>query len=262
VGPWCFFDRFGPLRFASGKPMDVAPHPHIGLQTVSWLRAGEILHNDSIGGEGLLHPGELNLMTAGSGIAHAEETPATQSGKLDGVQLWIALPDAHRQATPSFKHHADIPVVDLPGGHCAVIMGEISNVRSPAKALSPLIALELVIDKGSRVDLPLDTGFEHAFVIVDGDVSVDGQDLAIDTLHYLGQGRADLSASSREGAAAILLGGPPFQETILMWWNFVARTAAEIEQAREDWEQYRRFGEVKAYRGPRLPAPPLSLRLK
>ena len=105
VGPWCFFDRFGPMSFASGKPMDVAPHPHIGLQTVSWLMSGEILHNDSTGGEGLLHPGELNLMTAGAGIAHSEETPPTQSGKLDGVQLWVALPETHRNMAPFFMHY-------------------------------------------------------------------------------------------------------------------------------------------------------------
>ena len=262
IGPWCFFDRFGPMSFASGKPMDVAPHPHIGLQTVSWLLSGEVMHNDSTGGQGLLHPGELNLMTAGAGIAHAEQTPPAQSGKLDGVQLWVALHDAYRHSEPSFTHYSDIPVAELSGGHVTVIMGELANLRSPTKTLSPLVASQVVIYKGAELELPLDPAFEHAFVILDGDASFEKQPLPPDTLHYLGIDRDELSFSSREGARVLLLGGPPFGETLLMWWNFVARTAQEIEDAREDWAQHRRFGDVKAYRGLRLEAPPLRLRLK
>src|SRR5437762_3211347 len=156
VGPWCFLDSYGPLTFSAGKPMDVAPHPHIGLQTVSWLVSGEIIHNDSTGGEGLLHPGQLNLMTAGSGIAHSEETPPAPSGKLEGVQLWVALPEAHRHMAPFFMHYSDIPVAELSGGRVAVVMGEVANVRSPAKTFSPLVAAEVVIDKGAGLELPLD----------------------------------------------------------------------------------------------------------
>jgi redox-sensitive bicupin YhaK (pirin superfamily) len=261
VGPWCFFDRFGPMSFVFGKPMDVAPHPHIGLQTVSWLLSGEIMHNDSAGGQGLLHPGELNLMTAGAGIAHAEETPPAQSGKLDGVQLWVALPDAHRHSEPSFTHYSDIPVAELPGGRLVVIMGEAANVRSPAKTLSPIVALEVVVDKGAELELPLDPAFEHAFVILEGDSAFEKRSLPRDTLHYLGIARDRLSFFSREGARLLLLGGPPFGETVLMWWNFVARTTQEIEDAREDWLQHRRFGDATAYRGPRLEAPPLHVNL-
>jgi redox-sensitive bicupin YhaK (pirin superfamily) len=262
VGPWCFFDRFGPLTFSSGKPMDVAPHPHIGLQTVSWLISGEIIHNDSIGGEGLLHPGELNLMTAGAGIAHAEETPPNSSGKLDGAQLWVALPDAHRNTNPSFTHHSDIPLVDLAGGRMTVIMGSIGSTRSPAKTLSPLVAADLVIDRNSEIELPLDPDFEHALIVLDGDAAFERQTLPPDTLHYLGIGHHSVALSSTEGARVLLLGGPPFGEAIVMWWNFVARTHQEIEEARQDWVQRRRFGEVKAYRGQRLDAPPLRLPLK
>jgi redox-sensitive bicupin YhaK (pirin superfamily) len=258
VGPWCFFDRFGPLSFSSGKPMDVAPHPHIGLQTVSWLLSGELTHNDSTGGESLLHPGQLNLMTAGAGIAHSEETPPAQSGKLDGVQLWVALPEAHRHVAPFFTHYPDIPVAELSGGRAAVIMGQLANVRSPAKTLSPLVASELVIDPGAQPELPLDPAFEHAIVILEGDAALGKQSLARDTLHYLGMGRAALSLFSREGARVLLLGGTPFGEKILMWWNFVARNTQEIEAAREDWEQHRRFGDVTAYHGLRLKAPPLN----
>ena len=257
VGPWCFFDRFGPLTFSSGKPLDVAPHPHIGLQTVSWLVSGEILHNDSIGGEGLLHAGELNLMTAGAGIAHSEETPDAQSGKLDGVQLWVALPEAHRHSAAAFTHYSEIPVLDVSGGRVTVVMGEVNRVRSPAITFSPLLAAEIVIDRGAAVELPLDRSFEHCFVVLDGDAAIEKHSLPRDTLHYLGVGHDGLSISSQEGGRVLLLGGTPFGETIVMWWNFVARTRQEIQDAREDWEQRRRFGDVKAYRGARLDAPAL-----
>jgi quercetin 2,3-dioxygenase len=220
------------------------------------------MHNDSAGGEGLLHPGGLNLMTAGAGIAHSEETPPAQSGKLDGIQLWVALPEAHRNTAPFFTHYSAIPVAELSGGHVAVIMGEVANVESPAKTFSPLVASEVRIKKSGRLELPLDPAFEHTIVILEGDAAFEKQSLPRDTLHYLGIGRDGLSLSSREGARVMLLGGPPFAETILMWWNFVARTAQEIEDAREDWEQHRRFGEVTAYRGFRLTAPPLHPRLK
>jgi len=262
VGPWCFFDRFGPMSFASGKPMDVAPHPHIGLQTVSWLMSGEVMHNDSTGGEGLLHPGQLNLMTAGAGIAHSEETPPAQSGKLDGVQLWVALPEAHRKTAPFFVHYREIPVAELSGGRVAVIMGEVAHVQSPAATFSRLVASEVVINRGAALELPLDPAFEHAIVVLEGEAAFGEQSLASDTLHYLGIDRNQLSLSSREGARVMLLGGPPFGEAILMWWNFVARTTQEIEDAREDWEQRRSFGEVTAYHGSRLKAPPLHLPLK
>jgi quercetin 2,3-dioxygenase len=250
------------VTFTSGKPMDVAPHPHIGLQTVSWLLSGEVVHNDSIGGEGLLHPGELNLMTAGAGIAHAEETPSGHAGELDGVQLWVALPDVHRHCRPSFAHYSDVPVVTVVGGRVTIVMGEIGNTRSPAKTLSPLVAAEVAVDAGATVDLPVNPAFEHAVVILRGDAAFENQSLPGDTMHYLGVGRANLPFSTQQGARILLLGGPPFGEAILMWWNFVARTPEEMEQAREDWVQCRRFGEVTKYRGPRLEAPALHLRPK
>src|SRR5512134_1484615 len=123
VGPWCFLDSYGPLTFSSGKPMDVAPHPHVGLQTVSWLLQGEVLHKDSLGLEGQAGPAMLNLMTAGRGIAHSEETPARGSGRLMGVQLWVALPEASRDVAPSFEQHPSLPRVEVEGGEATLIMG-------------------------------------------------------------------------------------------------------------------------------------------
>ena len=255
VGPWCFLDRYGPLRFDTGKPMDVAPHPHVGLQTVTWLLDGEVVHHDSLGCEGLIHPGELSLMTAGSGIAHAEETPRDNSGKLNGVQLWVALPGAHRGVAAHYERHAELPMAEVPGGRVRIVAGELLGHRSPAMSYSPIVGGELTVEHA--MEIPLDAGFEHALVLLEGDVSAEGQDLSLDTLYYLGMGRGALELRSRAGARALLIGGPPFGESILMWWNFVARTPEEIAAVRADWEAHRRFGDVTAYKGARIPAPEL-----
>ena len=259
VGPWCFLDHFGPLAFDAGKPMDVAPHPHIGLQTVTWLIAGEVLHKDSLGFEQLIRPGQLNLMTAGRGIAHSEETPPRHSHELHGVQLWVALPDADRNAAPAFDHYAELPMMTLGACRAMVLIGEFAGVRSPAATYSRMVGVELVADGHGRTDVPLIRRFEHAVVLVDGDVRLDDLALAPDTLYDLGTGREQVSLTVRAGARLMLLGGEPFGERILMWWNFVARTSEEIAQARSEWEQDdRRFGAVRGYAGGRIPAPPLT----
>lgn len=261
VGPWCFLDSYGPLTFAGGKPMDVAPHPHIGLQTVSWLLDGEVVHHDSLGLTGAAAPGVLNLMTAGRGIAHAEETPPRNIGRLRGLQLWVALPEASRDTAPAFEQHRGLPVVDLPGGRATVLMGGLGGVGSPARAFSPLVGADVAGEAGGRLVLPLDPDFEHALVPLRGDGQLDGQQLAVDTLYYLGSGRRELVLrSGPDPARLLLLGGAPFGETILMWWNFVARTTEEIVAAREDWQAGRRFGEVAAYEGRRIDAPPFVAR--
>jgi len=255
VGPWCFFDHYGPLSFSDRKAMDVAPHPHIGLQTVSWLFDGEILHNDSLGCTGMARPGELNLMTAGHAIAHAEETPARNSGKLHGLQLWVALPDRERQRAPSFDHHKDLPVLEPGGGRVHLFMGELAGQRSKARAFSPLVGAELKCEANAKMRLQLNSAWEHALVIINGEIWLDGKQLVPGALHYLGTQRSGIELSTKDAARAVLIGGGPFGEPVIIWWNFVARTAEEIQSAREDWEQHRRFGEVKAYKGARLTAP-------
>jgi redox-sensitive bicupin YhaK (pirin superfamily) len=237
--------------------MDVPPHPHIGLQTVSWLLEGNLLHHDSLGLEGPAGPGILNLMTAGRGIAHAEETSTENGGHLRGVQLWVALPEESREIAPAFEQHRSLPVVELDGGGATLIMGQMDGVRSPAPTFSPLVAAEVSGAANGRLSLPLLPEYEHALVLLKGTCRLDGQPLSIDTLYYLGCGRRELVLTcDRDPARALLLGGAPFGETILMWWNFVARTTEEIVAAREDWEAGRRFGVVSAYKGQRLHAPP------
>ncbi|HXD31494.1 MAG TPA: pirin family protein [Pyrinomonadaceae bacterium] len=256
VGAWCFLDRFGPLSFTEAKPMDVAPHPHIGLQTVSWLLQGEIVHNDSLGNESLLRPGGVNVMTSGGGIAHAEETPRKNSGLLNGVQLWIALPDAYRNVQASFQHIDEVPIIEQAGGMVSVFAGSMPGCSSPAKHFSQILGADIALHATASLELPLDTSFEHAALLITGDAEIDGQSLEAMNLYYLGTNRSSVEFKSRDGGHVLLLGGPPFPEKILMWWNFVARTSEEIAQAQTDWQSHQRFGEVK-YRGPRLDAPPL-----
>jgi quercetin 2,3-dioxygenase len=257
IGPWCLLDRFGPLTFSGDKPMDVAPHPHTGMQTVTWLLDGEVLHDDSLGCEAVVRPGGVNVMTAGSGIAHAEQTPLRNTGRLNGVQLWVALPDAHRHVAPSFASIAHVPLVEHQGGLVQVFAGSLDGSKSPGPHYSDLVGADIQVHAGRTVELGLDPRFEHAVLGLSGDCSVEGQPLEDRHLALLGNTRSSVSFSSRTGCRVLLIGGPPFPETVLMWWNFVARTPEEIAQARTDWEERRRFGDVKAYAGPRLDAPPL-----
>jgi len=258
VGPWCFLDRFGPLSFSNTKPMDVAPHPHIGLQTVSWLLEGEVLHKDSLGNEALLRRGGVNVMTSGGGIAHSEETPPKNSGHLNGAQLWVALSDAHRHGPASFQHVDEVPTVEQAGGIMSVFAGSVLGYSSPAKHLSPILGVDIELSATASMQLPLDPSFEHAALLLTGDAEIDGQSIDASSLWYLGTSRSNVEFKSANGCRVLLIGGPPFPERILMWWNFVARTPEEIAQARSEWQSHQRFGEVKAYRGPRLNAPPLQ----
>ena len=257
VGPWCFLDRFGPLTFSGGKPMDVAPHPQIGLQTVTWLLQGEVVHDDSLGYESILRPGGVNVMTSGAGIAHAEQTPRDNTGKLNGVQLWVALPDEHRQMPATFEHIAEVPTFESGAGCVRVFAGTLLGQTSPAVHFSETVGADLQVYARQTLMLPLQPNFEHALLVLSGDAMLGDQPLEGRVLYYLGRTRSEAHFSSREGCRLLLIGGPPFPERILMWWNFVARTQEEIAQARADWEAGNRFGEVTAYQGPRLSAPSL-----
>ena len=258
VGPWCFLDRFGPLSFSDDKPMDVAPHPHTGLQTVTWLLEGEVLHDDSLGSEATGRPGGVNVMTSGAGIAHAEQTPRNNSGRLNGAQLWVALPDEFRHIDPSFDAVERVPIIETPAGITQVFAGSLGGVASPGRHFSDLVGADVQIHPGAEVSMDLLPNFEHAVLVLDGECSIEGEPLQPRMLYYLGVNRGSVSFASRSGGRALLIGGPPFAERILMWWNFVARTPEEIAQYREDWESRRRFGDVPSYVGSRLAAPELA----
>ncbi len=257
VGPWCFLDHFGPVAFTSGRPMNVPPHPHIGLQTVSWLLDGEILHNDSLGSEAIVRPGGVNVMTAGRGISHTEETPGQHSGRLNGVQLWVALPESARHTDASFTHVKETPVVESRGGQIQVFAGAMSGATAPATYYSAIVGLAMQVYPKATLELDLDPGYEHALLMLSGSCDFEQNALSEQTLFYLGTCRSSLALSSQSGSRLILIGGPPFPEPILMWWNFVARTPQELSEARADWEAHRRFGEVPGEHGDRLVAPDL-----
>lgn len=252
VGAWCFVDDYGPEVAA----MRVPPHPHAGLQTVTWLVSGEVLHRDSLGSLQEVRPGRLNLMTAGRGISHSEESA---EAPLHGVQLWVALPDEARHVAPHFEHHADLPVLTEGGARVTVIMGSLGGATSPARAYTPLLGAEVVIS-GSAA-LPVEPGFEHAALLLSGDVEVAGARLERGTLLYLGCGRPDLRMSGQ--GRFLLLGGEPFEEEIVMWWNFIGRSHDEIAAFRQGWAEGEDFGTVRGFDGAPLPAPALpTTRLK
>ncbi|MBI2214198.1 MAG: pirin family protein [Acidobacteria bacterium] len=258
IGPWCFLDRYGPLTFSEARPMDALPHPHIGIQTVSWLLDGELEHYDSLGYDSIVRAGGVNVMTAGRGIAHAERTPASNGGRLDGVQLWVALPDASRNVAPSFEHAADVPRFDVPGGHASVFIGALAGAESPVRRYSDMLGAEIRCHPEASTGLDLDRGFEHGFFLAAGDAEIEGRPAGINTLYFAPAGRASIEIRSREGARIVVIGGRPLESPIVIWWNFVARDMEEIAAAREAWESGTRFDPVIGHEGPRVPAPPLS----
>ncbi|WP_104172132.1 pirin family protein [Arthrobacter sp. Y81] len=278
VGAWCFLDSFGPDRVA----MSVLPHPHTGLQTVTWPLTGNIRHRDSVGSDVIVRPGELNIMTAGRGVSHSEFAvlPHHQHGQHDGgaelplqrgLQLWVALPDGERHRAPAFEQHRDLPEVAGTGFTATVMVGSFAGTTSPATMYSQIVGAD--ISCSGPVMLPLDPEFEHAVLVLDGGITIDGQDVPPGPLGYLGTGRQLLELDALPETRFILLGGEPFQEELLMWWNFVGRTHDEVAEARQDWEaqaglpdpgaEASRFGLVRGH-GPdagaeagRIPAPAL-----
>ncbi|HEY0000497.1 MAG TPA: pirin family protein [Actinoplanes sp.] len=260
VGAWCFLDAYGPHDMTGSAGMRVGPHPHTGLQTVTWLVAGEVLHRDSLGNKQEIRPGRLNLMTAGRGIAHSEQTPAEHSGLLQGVQLWVALPHADRDMPPAFAHHEDLPVVAAGALSATVLMGSLAGVESPARCHTPLVGAEITLAVGAVGQLPLDPTFEYAVLALDGAPLVEDRTLKPGPLLYLGAGRSSVRLATGSSSRLLLLGGEPFEERLVMWWNFIAREHDEVVQMRADWvDATPRFGTVRGYDGPPLPAPPMPL---
>ena len=263
VGAWCFVDHYGPDDVTDRPGMLVPPHPHMGLQTVSWLHDGEVLHTDSLGSRQVVRPRQLSLMTAGRGIAHAEVSPRDHSRLLHGAQLWVALPGTDRDTGPAFEFHSGLPVVTGGGLSATVIMGEVDGAASPGTAYTPLVGADLSLRAGTAVRPPLEPDFEYAVLAMSGTAEVDGVQVSRGSLLYLGCGRDGLPLRSDSGAGLMLLGGEPFAEEIVMWWNLIGRTGDEIAAARAEWNAGERFGAVPGYDGDRLLAPELpAARLK
>jgi redox-sensitive bicupin YhaK (pirin superfamily) len=255
VGAWCFTDLILPADGLDPDPMEVGPHPHIGLATVTWLLDGEAVHSDSLGSEQTIRPGQLNLMTAGHGIAHAElGAPAP----LRGVQLWIAQPEATRHGDPAFEHQAELPRVDVGTGEAAVLVGTLGDATSPARADTRLVGAEITVRAGATT-LPAVEDFEYAIVPLDGTVKVGDDIVEHGWLALVPPGASRLPVEATgDGARFMLLGGEPLGEAVTMWWNFVGRDRDEITAAWRAWQAHDdRFGPV-ASRLDRIdaPAPP------
>ncbi|MER5676210.1 pirin family protein [[Kitasatospora] papulosa] len=257
VGAWAFVDHYGPDDIADEPGMQVPPHPHMGLQTVSWLHEGEVLHRDSLGSLQQIRPRELGLMTSGRAISHSEESPKPHARFLHGAQLWVALPGSDRHVEPRFEHHTGLPAVTAPGLTATVILGELDGAASPGTAYTPIVGADLTLTAGAEARLPLDPDFEYAVLSMSGEAEIDGVPVLPGSMLYLGCGRTELPLRAASDAGLMLLGGEPFAEEIVMWWNFVGRSHEEIERARQDWVRGVRFGDVNGYAGARLSAPEL-----
>jgi len=256
IGAWCFVDHYGPEEITGETGMSVPPHPHTGLQTVSWLLSGEIQHHDSLGTDAVVRPGHLNLMTSGLGIAHSEESPPGHSALLHGLQLWVALTSPARHEAPrAFRQYRDLPVVEIAGVSARGVVGELAGAESPAVAYTPLVGAELTLV--GAAELPLREDFEYGVLGIDGDVVVEGQRLGLSEICYLGGRRESIRVKG--AGRAFLLGGAPFEEQLVMWWNFIGRSHDEIVAFRREWNDGggERFGTVDGFRGDRLLAPPM-----
>jgi redox-sensitive bicupin YhaK (pirin superfamily) len=264
IGAWCFADHYGPQDVRDEAGMDVPPHPHTGLQTVSWLFSGEVEHRDSAGVHAMVRPGELNLMTAGAGICHSEvSTPATTM--LHGVQLWVALPESDRDTARRFDHYVPTPVM-RGGSVLRVFLGTLDGVSSPVSTFTPLLGAQVDLAARAALSLTVDPAFELGVLVDRGDIEVDGTALNVAELSYRAAGPSvvQIRNTGDRPARVLVLGGTPFTEELLMWWNFVGRSHDDIAAYREQWQEHDpRFGEVIGYHPGRqgvprrLAAPPL-----
>lgn len=262
IGAWCFLDHAGPVSFPQGDGLDVGPHPHIGLQTFTWMIEGTLMHTDSIGSKQLIRPKQVNLMTAGQGISHTEVAPE-QETHMHAAQLWIALPDAKRNMPSRFDHYPELPVVSRDGGEFTVLVGEFLETRSPVEVHSPLLAVDLTAAETVRTRLQLNPAFEYGFMALEGTAHINQHELNEDNMVVLEPGLQDIEIELHQGARVLLLGGEPFESAILLWWNFVGRTQDELSEARDQWvNQDPRFGSIPDYNGPRLEAPVLPDKMR
>jgi len=260
IGAWCFLDHAGPARFAAGEGMHVGAHPHTCLQTFTWMIEGEVLHRDSLGNEQVIRPGEVNLMTAGRGISHTEDSlPSAKA--LHATQLWIALPKALGDCAPAFAHYPDLPRWSAGGAEHCLLVGEYAARHSPVQVHSPLLAIDLSSAQGGPAQLELNPHFEHGILLLEGELSIGTEVFSENQLGYIGRGHDELKVHMAPGCRAIVLGGEPLTDEILMFWNFVGYSKAQIAQAWRDWQAGDpRFGSVPGHNGQPMAAPALPWR--
>jgi redox-sensitive bicupin YhaK (pirin superfamily) len=244
VGPFIFFDEMGPAEFLTGQGIDVRPHPHIGLGTVTYLYRGEFQHRDSLGSNQLILPGEVNWMVAGRGVTHSERTSAatrTAPHDLFGVQTWVALPERDEDTAPSFAHHGReaLPVMEGDGARLRVILGHAYGERAPAKVFSEIFYVDAALDPGARLPLP-DEHEDRGIYVIEGEISVAGDVFAAGRMLVFRPGDRIAVEAGVKGARLLLLGGATLSGPRYIWWNFVASRQEKIEAAKEAWRQENR----------------------
>lgn len=244
VGPFIFVDQFGPAHLAPGEGMGVRPHPHINLATVTWLfdgeYAGAIEHRDSLGSFATIRPGQVNLMTAGSGIVHSERSPQAERDKgpsFYGMQTWLALPDGREEIDPAFESRTNLPLIEGGGASARVIMGTLWGQSAPTTQYAATIYADIVLHAGGSLPIDADAD-ERAVMLVGGSASIDGVQLGLYELAVLAPGAA-MRLASESGARVMLLGGEAFTTRRYAWWNFVSSSRERIEQAKDDWNNHR-----------------------
>jgi len=263
IGAWCFLDHAGPVHFPQGDGLDVGPHPHMGLQTFTWMIEGTMLHSDSLGTTNqLIRPKQVNLMTAGYGISHTEVAPDTET-RMHAAQLWIALPDDKRNMAPQFDHYPTLPTIEKEGVEFTVLVGEFLNTRSPVAVHTELLGVDLFAQTSTSTKLQLNSKFEYGFMVLDGSATINGHELTLDNMVTLETGMNEIEIYIHANSRVLMLGGEPFESPILLWWNFVGRTQEELAIAREQWvNEDARFGSIPHYDGERLKAPILPDRMR
>ena len=264
IGAWVFLDHAGPSTFETGNGMDVGPHPHIGLQTFTWILQGEVIHRDSLNNNQVIRPYQVNLMTAGRGISHTEVSHPN-SKELHVAQLWIALPKEKRDIAPDFEHYPDIPHIEDDCHHIHILVGEYHRHISPVKVHSAMTALDIQGKKDTSITIDLKNDFEHGILLLEGSVAVNQQSITMQEIMYLPTGIDSITLQLTANSRLLLIGGTPLSEKPIIWWNFVSWSHEEIVQAREDWQRnHERFGEVSGYSGKasRFVAPEITNTLK
>lgn len=245
VGAWCFLDHAGPVHFAPGKGMHVGAHPHTALQTFTWLIDGEVLHKDSLGNELIIRPGQVNLMTAGRGIVHTEDS-VVDGGRLHAAQLWIALPETLADCEPDFAHYPELPMWHAGSVQFTLLAGSYGEFKAPTALHSPIMGMDLFSVSGGAATLQLNPEFEYGFLPLTEQVKVQGETYSTDEFAYLEKGGSTLELELGVDSRVLLLGGVPFDQPVQMWWNFVGYSKEAIAAAQRDWEHGdSRFGDVK-----------------